>query len=98
MQNATLGGIGPGLGFGNIVDDNPFVVASIADQAVSIPAGSTNRTMKFNVTFTNTSDQLASVNFATADGTGVAGVDYKASSGTLLVPPGVDHQADLDHA
>ena len=62
--------------------------ASIADQAVSIPAGSTNRTMKFNLTFTNTSDQLASVNFATADGTGIAGVDYKASSGTLLVPPG----------
>ena len=88
VQNATLGGIGPGLGFGNIVDDNPFVVASIANQAVSIPAGSTNRTMKFNVTFTNTSDQLASVNFATADGTGIAGVDYKASSGTLLVPPG----------
>ena len=88
VQNATLGGIGPGLGFGNIVDDNPFVVASIADQAVSIPAGSTNRTMKFNLTFTNTSDQLASVNFATADGTGIDGVDYKASSGTLLVAPG----------
>jgi len=88
VSHATLGGIGPGLGFGNIIDDNPSVVASIANQSLSVTHGSTNKTMKFNLTFVNASDQLTSVTYSTANGTGVAGVDYTTTTGTLLIGAG----------
>jgi hypothetical protein len=40
------------------------------------------------VTLSAPSDQVVTVNFATADGTALAGADYLAASGTLTFDPG----------
>jgi hypothetical protein len=40
-------------------------------------------TFTFTVTLSHAYDELVTVNFATADGTAIAGVDYVATSGTL---------------
>ncbi len=44
--------------------------------------------MTFTVTLSNASSQTVTVNFATANGTAVAGSDYTARSGTLTFSPG----------
>jgi DNA-binding beta-propeller fold protein YncE len=43
----------------------------------------------FTVTLDSASAGQVSVNYATADGTALAGTDYTATSGTLVFPPGV---------
>jgi hypothetical protein len=40
------------------------------------------------VTLSDVSDQTVTVNYATSDGTAVAGIDYQATSGTLTFAPG----------
>ena len=44
------------------------------------------------MTLSNDTDDVVTVNFATADGTAVAGTDYVAQSGTLTFQPGVTSQ------
>ncbi len=63
----------------------PMVMAQ--DAAVSEPpAGQT--TAVFNVTLSSASDQPVSVNYATADGTATAGLDYEATTGVVTFAPG----------
>jgi large repetitive protein len=70
-----------GVGLGTIVDDEPRI--SVAD---AYNFGET--TFTFTVSLSAAYDQAVTVNFATADGTAVAGVDYLAASGTLTFAPG----------
>lgn len=49
-------------------------------------SGTTNAV--FAVTLLAPADQTATVNYATANGTAAAGIDYAATSGTLSFPPG----------
>jgi uncharacterized repeat protein (TIGR01451 family) len=73
---------------GTILDDDTIKV-SIADTTVTRgPAGTTTNAV-FSLTLNKASAQPVSVDFATADGTAVAGIDYNPASGTVTFPPGV---------
>lgn len=60
------------------------------DAAVTLPAeGNTgNASIVFNVTLSASSGGTITVDFATADGTALAGQDYIAAAGTLTFTPG----------
>jgi hypothetical protein len=86
--NATLA---DAQGVGTIRDDDALPTLAIND--VTVPEGSgglTNAT--FTVTLSAPSNQPVTVDFATDNGTAVAGEDYQAASGTLTFPPGVTTQ------
>lgn len=56
-----------------------------------------DETIDFTVTLSEESDQQVTVQYATADGTGHAGTDYIAKSGTLTFQPGeTEHQIEVD--
>jgi hypothetical protein len=64
---------------------------AIADAGVTEGnSGTTNAT--FTVTLSSASAGTVTVDYATADGTALAGSDYTASSGTLTFPPGTTTQ------
>ena len=75
--------IGWGVGTGTLADDEPQV--SVWDTANYW--GDTSPFI-FTVVLSAASSDVVTVNFATADGTAVAGVDYAATSGTLTFAPG----------
>jgi hypothetical protein len=80
--NATLGAA---QAAGVITDDDrPTVTAANASVAEG-DSGTTN--LVFNLTLSNPSVTPVTVNFATADGTAVAGSDYAAASGTVTFAP-----------
>lgn len=84
--NGELAGIGPGLGFFDIRDDDPRPAASVSD--VSARAlGAQPRIMRFTVTLNRPFESYASVDVATVDGTAVAGIDYLPVSKTVLFTP-----------
>jgi large repetitive protein len=75
--------IARGVGYGSIVDDEPQI--SIWD-AVNYWGDTSPFT--FTVVLSAASEDVVTVDFATADGTAVAGVDYAATSGTITFLPG----------
>ncbi len=82
--NAT---IGDGQGIGTITNDDPLPVASIADATV-VEGDEGNVFALFAVSLANATSQVVAVDYATADGSAVAGSDYVAVSGTLTIPAG----------
>ncbi len=90
--NGVLSGIGPGLGFFRIDDDEPRPAVSVSD--VTANALLTQpRLMKFWVTLDRPLEDYATVDVATVDGTAVAGVDYLPASKTVIFPPMVTAQS-----
>jgi len=79
--NATISGA---TGVGTITDNDSAPVISIADATVAEDAG----TASFTVSLSNASSSTVTVNFATSDGTAVAGSDYTSNSGVLTFSPG----------
>jgi len=69
----------------------PPLGAIITGTAVAKPASGTANAV-FTVTFNNSGNQPAAVNFGTADGTAHAAADYVATSGTLTFAPGITTQ------
>jgi len=85
-SGAQLGGIGPGLAFFQINDDDPRPRVSVGDvTARSLP--DRPRIMKFDVTLDRPLEDYALVDVDTVDGTALAGVDYLPVSKTVLFPP-----------
>src|SRR5206468_10303570 len=82
--NVTLGNI---QGSGSIADDDPLPSLSISDASV-VEGNSGTTNMLFTVTLTPASGQQVSFNFATANGSALAGSDYVATNGTLFINPG----------
>ncbi len=83
--NAT---IGDGQATGTITNDDGAPALSITDAFVTEGnAGTTNAT--FNVSLATPSGQTVTVDWATANGSAIAGSDYVAGSGTLTFAPGV---------
>ena len=74
--------ISKGVGVGTIVDNEPRI--SIADAYNYYGESS----FTFTVSLSAAYDQAVTVNFATANGTAIAGMDYVATSGTLTFAPG----------
>ncbi len=69
---------------GNIVDPGTLPTLSVDDVTVSESAGTASFVVRLNGSIT----QNATVTFATADGSAVAGSDYTATTGTLTFTPG----------
>ena len=82
---------------GTIVnDDTPPVVVtpptvSIANASVA-EGNSGNSDLAFTVTLSKAYDKTVTVNYATGNGTAVAGQDYTAKTGTVTFAPGVVSQ------
>lgn len=87
LSSAVNAQIDVGTAVGTIVDDDPAPVASIGD--ISVLEGDDGLTdAVFTVTLSGPSGNPISIEFATSDGTGVAGVDYQETSGTVTFDPG----------
>ncbi|WP_083468781.1 Calx-beta domain-containing protein [Nostoc piscinale] len=77
---------------GTIVNDDlqPKINLSASQTVVE---GNTNpQTVTYNVTLSNASSQTITVQYATANGSAIAGSDYTATTGTLTFNPGVTSQ------
>ncbi len=92
LSNSSNGAtIADAQGVATVTDDDPPPTASIDD--VSLAEGdSGTTTFTFTVSLSAASAQTVTVNYATADGTALAGTDYAATSGTLTFAPGVTTQ------
>jgi hypothetical protein len=82
-------------GTGSIINSVPRTPAAYVEDA-SVWEGNGEVTMLgFNVRLSEPSSTPITVDFATADGTAIAGVDYGAKSGTLTFTPGKTVRAVL---
>src|SRR5712691_1408959 len=84
LSSPLNGTIADAQGIGTIYDnDGPpsFVVTDVAGAEAS-------GTLSFSVVLTNANAAPVSVDYATADGTALAGSDYASTSGTLTFAPG----------
>ncbi|WP_225008345.1 beta strand repeat-containing protein [Novosphingobium percolationis] len=64
-------------------------LGSLSVNSVSVAEGNSGtKTLTFTVTLSSASVQTVTVDFATVDGTALAGSDYAATSGTLTFAPG----------
>ncbi len=87
LTNPVGATISDNQGIGTILDDDASPVVSIDDQSVTEgDVGTTTAT--FTVSLSAPSGKPISVDYASADGTGLAPADYTASSGTLSFAPG----------
>ena len=84
LSGAERAKIADRQGVVTIVDDEPRITI----QGVTWPEYSGTGLMPFNVRLSAPSNEVVTVNFATADGTALAGSDYVATSGTLRFEPG----------
>lgn len=96
LTNATNASLVDSQGLGTIVDDDPLPEFAIGDVTVTEGNAGTT-TAAFPVTLSVVSGRSVTVNYATADGTalaggGVGGSDYGSSSGTLTFPAGTTTQ------
>ena len=87
LSQAVGAAIADGTGQGTILNDDGAATPSlsIADLSVGESAGSA----VFTVSLSAASAAAVTVNYATANGTALAGQDYQAASGSLSFSPGV---------
>jgi hypothetical protein len=88
VSNVVGAGVTASSGTGTIVDDDAEPDLSIANATVT-EGNSGAATASFAVTLSAASGREITVDYATADGTAVAGSDYSATIGTLTFPAGV---------
>ena len=85
LSNPVGAGLGNAVGVGTIIDNEPSPVINAVAGAAIEDAGS----LEFMVTLTTPSTQPVTVDYSTADGTALAGLDYVAvASQTLTFAPG----------
>jgi hypothetical protein len=87
LISPTNARLGKAQGKGTIQDDDAVPVLSINDIQVRKGLAGTAQAV-FTVSLSTQSGQTVSVDFATANGTSVAGTDYEAVTGTLAFAPG----------
>jgi hypothetical protein len=85
LSGATNGFIADGQGVGTIIDDEPRI--SISDATVT-EGNSGTRTANFTVTLSASSTAPVTVDYASTNGSAMAGSDYQAASDTLTIPAG----------
>ena len=84
LSNPMYVMVGDGEATGTIEDDDAAPTMSIADASGPESAGS----LVFDVTLSAPSGLPIAADYATADGTAMAGEDYAATMGTLNIEPG----------
>jgi hypothetical protein len=89
-------GLGKASGAGNIINSVPGTPAVYVDDP-SVREGNTTgiTLLGFNVRLSEPSSSPITVDFATADGSAIAGTDYVAKSGTVTFAPGKTVKAVL---
>ena len=85
LSNPSIGTLTTATGTATVQDAPPAI--SVADVQVTEPSTGTTQAV-FTVSLSQASTQTVTVNYATADGTALAGSDYTAASGTLTFAPG----------
>jgi hypothetical protein len=83
LSNATLA-LNDSSATGTILDDDAEPTVSVGDASAS----EANGTVSFTVSLSTLSGQEVDVDYATSDGTAVAGSDYDAATGTAVIPAG----------
>ena len=79
--------VSSGIAVGTIVNDDVQGLLSIVGSTVdNVPSGTTEGS--FTVTLSEAIDTPVTVQYATMNGSAIAGVDYEAKSGTLTFNPG----------
>ncbi len=91
LSNPTNASIGTAQGTGTIIDDDPLPSVSISNTSVT-EGDTTNVTASFTVTLSAASGRTVTANYATANGTALAGSDYTAASGVVTFAPGTTSQ------
>lgn len=76
-----------GQGLGTTINDDPLPALSI-NSVSQVEGNSGTSNAVFTVSLSAASGQDVSVNYATADGTATAGLDYTATSGALTITAG----------
>lgn len=84
LSSPVNGKITDAQGIGTIYDNEGPPSLVVTDVAGAEASG----TLSFSVMLTNASGTTVSVDYATADGSAIAGSDYTATSGTLTFTPG----------
>ena len=84
VTSGTVKNTGPVSAQGTILDNDPEPTISINDVSVNESAG----VATFTVSLTNPSYQAIEVDYATGNGSAVAGSDYSSRSGRLTFEPG----------
>jgi hypothetical protein len=84
LTNPVNATIADAQGLGTIINDDSTPAISINDVAANEDTGS----LVFAVSLSNPSYQAITVDFATTDGTALAGADYIATSGVVTFAPG----------
>jgi large repetitive protein len=76
---------------GTIVDNDLSPTISVTDRTIT-EGDSGSQLMTFTINLSGASAKAITVNYATANGTAIAGKDYVATSGTLTFTPGQTSQ------
>ncbi|MEA5579672.1 S8 family serine peptidase [Anabaena sp. UHCC 0451] len=79
---------------GTIINDDvaPFTTISLSADQTIVEGRTSRQNLIYKVALSNTSTQPITVQYATADGTAIAGLDYISKTGTLTFKPGVKTQ------
>lgn len=86
LSNPTGATLADGQGQATITDDDPLPQVVVEDCAVA--EGNTgSQPCPFHLSLSNPSASVVSLNYATANGTALAGSDYTAASGSVTFPP-----------
>ena len=90
LSNATNATISDDQGIGTITDDDgPAPSPQISINNISVTEGDSGTSNAiFTVSLSAASNQTISVNYGTANGTAVSGLDYTTTSGILTFDPG----------
>jgi subtilisin family serine protease/subtilisin-like proprotein convertase family protein/DNA-binding cell septation regulator SpoVG len=92
LSGAVNAAVSDSQGMATITDAaDPIPVLSVADAAIS-EGNSGTRNLIFTVKLSAASGKTVTVNYATADGSAVAGGDYQVRSGVLIFSPGTTSQ------
>jgi len=89
LSAAVNASIADNQGVGTITNDDQVPDISVDDHVAAEGNNPATTTMTFNVTLSNPSDHIVTVDYATTDGTATtADGDYVAASGTVTFNPG----------
>jgi hypothetical protein len=85
LSNPAGATIADGQGQGTILDDDATPEITVGDCAVT-EGNAPGQSCVFTLTLTGPSGAAVTVNYATANGTAIAGTDYTPASGTVTFP------------